>query len=325
MREDFNKLLTERERHGHKSRFRPTRHLKAFKPDEELSAGRESMKKRYGRAHGGDRKEFNENLNPLRNYIRCNVGRPWDSVYSEICQNFDKRKVINNHILEHLFQYVTIKLQYRDGVLCELQTSWRSGDGWVPVKESRWIEWYVDPADGILKENKHRKTYKQREAEGAAERLIERDKVYRKIDDSNHLFLVKGLWFNFKSKPHPPKVEEWTAPPGLLNTWESKGEWARMEAHDKRDLGGKMQLVDAPRPDEIFPPYVSGLPNKSAVRRSPYRVEHVVNFQGRYFYEKKQASAKELKAAGIVALVPFDDDLVMSHRQRSKHGIKEIF
>jgi hypothetical protein len=70
---------------------------------------------------------------------------------------------------------------------------------------------------------------------------------------------------------------------------------------------------------------VAGLPNKSTVRRSPYRVEHVVNFQGRYFYEKKQASAKELKAAGIVALVPFDDDLVMSHRQRSKHGIKEIF
>lgn len=321
MRDDFNKLLTERQRLGHKMKFRPTRHLKVFSVDEELSAGRESMKKRYGRAGATTRKQFNENLNPLRNFIRCNVGRPWDMVYSEICQNFDKRKVINNHILEHLFQYVTIDLKYIDGVLCELQTSWRSGEGWQPVADSKWIEWYVDPRDGILKERKERQTYNQRQAAEKAERNAKIAKVYRKIDEDNHLFLINGIWFNFKSKPHPPKVELWTPPLGLDYT--ERQEWEKLDSIEKRKSGGTMKMVDARRPDEIFPPYVEGLPWDFNRCRILKRTKTVV-FDYRYFYEKKQASAKELKAAGINTLVPFDDNAIMSHRQRAKHGIKTI-
>lgn len=116
MREDLNKLLCERERIGHSDRYGSYRRLKHFKDESDIedsdelftgvgSSHRESMKIRYGY----DTKSFNENLNPLYGFIHKSVGKKWDKIYSEICKVFDKRSVINQHILIHLFQKVETK------------------------------------------------------------------------------------------------------------------------------------------------------------------------------------------------------------------------
>ena len=62
------------------------------------------------------RKELNEYLNPLIRYLAKNCGRPWNNVYSEICENMDRRGVVQDHIFQHLFDYVKRHPMYKGGV-----------------------------------------------------------------------------------------------------------------------------------------------------------------------------------------------------------------
>ena len=59
-----------------------------------------------------DRKQLNEYLNPLVRYLEKNCNRPWDKVYSEISKNMDRRGTVQNHIFEHLFDYVELTILY---------------------------------------------------------------------------------------------------------------------------------------------------------------------------------------------------------------------
>lgn len=54
----------------------------------------------------GSRKWLNENLAPLRRFLRSHVGQPWDAVYSEICARIAQRSTVQKHVLFHLDQYV---------------------------------------------------------------------------------------------------------------------------------------------------------------------------------------------------------------------------
>ena len=85
MREDMQKLIVERPRWGspitnHKSK-------KRLSSDEVRTAlvDSEDYDSGPGRASSARRdKHLNENLAPLRRYLRSQVGRPWDKVFSEI-------------------------------------------------------------------------------------------------------------------------------------------------------------------------------------------------------------------------------------------------
>lgn len=52
------------------------------------------------------RKSPSETFGPLVAFLRTQVGRPWDNVYSEIRQNIDPSSVIDMHIMQHLFDFV---------------------------------------------------------------------------------------------------------------------------------------------------------------------------------------------------------------------------
>lgn len=205
MREDLNKLLCERERPRSYDHYCNYRNLERFNSlhdvpydDEDFaepftgigSGSRESMKYRYG----WDSKSFNENLNPLWGVIRKNVGRKWDKVYSELCQVFDKRSVINQHILTHLFQTVEINVVVEDG---ELWVTQRYRSAPVQLRDSD-VEYYVDPRDGILKFNAHRKSYRTVRREREAAEKAAKAKVLRVIDANTELHLINGVWFEVK-------------------------------------------------------------------------------------------------------------------------------
>jgi hypothetical protein len=47
-------------------------------------------------------KEFSDLLGPLRRYLRKQVGRPWDKVWSEISRTLDNRSLSGQHIFDHI-------------------------------------------------------------------------------------------------------------------------------------------------------------------------------------------------------------------------------
>jgi hypothetical protein len=102
MRKDMAKVVTEAPRRGHAN---PSRKW-----------GRRLTRNEYGlddhgptrapmarhRQYGWNTKEFSDVLGPLRRYLRKQVGRPWDTVWSEISQTLDSRSLTGQHILDHI-------------------------------------------------------------------------------------------------------------------------------------------------------------------------------------------------------------------------------
>src|SRR5262249_35468799 len=79
LRSDMHKVVTERPRHGHRNRSQKWGGRVAEDYD-----GRTFVSSARRRQYGWYAKEFSDFLAPLRRYLRAQVGRPWDKVYSEI-------------------------------------------------------------------------------------------------------------------------------------------------------------------------------------------------------------------------------------------------
>ena len=63
--------------------------------------------RRHARERGGF-KILNENLAPLRRYLEAQVGRPWDKVYSEIAANLRVSSTVQQHVRDHLTDFVNL-------------------------------------------------------------------------------------------------------------------------------------------------------------------------------------------------------------------------
>src|SRR5436190_1361811 len=99
MREDMAKVIVERPRLGGGASFPRPR----WRGDEMENLPRcQGMK----RAWAADSKSLNENLAPLRRFLESNVGRPWNKVFSEICQQMNMNSAVQLHIWQHVEQYV---------------------------------------------------------------------------------------------------------------------------------------------------------------------------------------------------------------------------
>ena len=148
MRADMGKVLGERPRiKSFGYRPRPKGYKKAISRC--LTHGdsppvREGIKRPYGY----HTKHFNEHLGPLRRFLDSNVGRPWNTVYSEICEHVDRDNVVQKHILTHLFQYVLRHVILIDGTLCNGEPGHRYGE---PLDERGFASWYVCPKSGLLR------------------------------------------------------------------------------------------------------------------------------------------------------------------------------
>ena len=107
MRPDMQKVIVERPRWGS---GRPSAKLGQRVDLQTVDDDFDSGPKRVSSARGGrlntrspwGGKWLNENLQPLERYIRSQVGRPWNKVYSEICERIDTRRAIGQHVLDHL-------------------------------------------------------------------------------------------------------------------------------------------------------------------------------------------------------------------------------
>lgn len=87
-----------------------------------------------------DGEKFNDRLGAVKRWMKAQVGKPWDKVYSVLRKRFDIRTTPGRHILfDHLLRMV-----------------WTSQDHTTGHSEYR--GYYVD-AEGILRENPERRRY----------------------------------------------------------------------------------------------------------------------------------------------------------------------
>lgn len=167
MRNDMSKVIVERPRRGG-GRDRKRRPAREFND----MPSKQSMK----RGHT-DLKDLNENLAPLKRYLRKNVGRPWDKVFSEICENIRMDNPVQKHVRSHVYHYVERnvieegKEIFTRGILgvCEL---W-NGD------------LYVCPKSGLLKEYRRRRKAPSR-------RISPFDKSLKGISSEKSRTVVEG-------------------------------------------------------------------------------------------------------------------------------------
>lgn len=136
-------------------------------------------------------KDFGDKLGALRGNIRANVGRPWDDVFSEFCQNLDRRSINGHHIWTHLTQEVELNayIGVDDKIYSYGRYGWR---GEV-------TGYYVHPVTGIL-EYKDPRSWK---------RHIRRQEKEVTIPVPNaegwHYRQIDGLWFKLREEFVPEK------------------------------------------------------------------------------------------------------------------------
>ena len=301
MRSDLNKQLCERERQGHDRKYRDVRRLRVFDikdPDGTPVGGKESMKTRHN--IGWNRKSFNENLNPLWGAVRKAVGRPWNKFYSELCENFDKRSVINQHILDHLFQYVEVDTIFigEDGQLW-VRNTYRAPS---LLKDSG-TEYYVDPRDGILKHNKHYKTYRQISRERAAQRAKEEAKVFRDVGDGTVVRFIDGVWFQFEMKKIPKGRYVYDKPrdKDVFQPYSFTREktWDQLTDFEKQKCGVARFTGDYAK--DIFTGELVFIDERGILRRKASFGTHTGTYKNNLYHaSKKTASHKLLKKLGLV-------------------------
>jgi hypothetical protein len=177
MRSDMAKVIVERPRHGGGGRY--PRGAQPDGPSHELWRRREGIKRPWRR----NRKSLNENLAPLWRFLRSRLGRPWDKVYSEVCERINKNSAVQLHAWQHLMQEVVTDPHK---VLGDVRM-WRCSFLWASC-------FYVDPKTGLLREKKPTPR-KQKVVPKPLDRI--------QFDSTREYRRLKGIWYELLLEPLP--------------------------------------------------------------------------------------------------------------------------
>jgi hypothetical protein len=198
MRKDMSKVIVERPRLGRsRAGLKPGRTRVVTDDD-----GEPLRASRGGRAPKSDKlektKNLNENLNPLKRYLATNVGRPWNKVYSEISEHLKPTSTVQQHVRDHLEDFVAIKTRMKAGQV--VVTPRFGGERALAEHHSLY---YVHPRTGILRKNQH---YQRSGARRRAARLKEEAEIAKRmrvIDEKTQLHLFDGVWWEVKLAKTP--------------------------------------------------------------------------------------------------------------------------
>jgi hypothetical protein len=190
MRKDMAKVIVERPRRGagNADARKPGRTRVVVDDEGEPLRAREPV-----RAKAQKTKSLNENLNPLKRYLAGNVGRPWNKVYSEISENLRPASAVQQHVKDHVQDFVAVKTRMRDGVVM----IGRRFGGEEPVAES-FSPYYVHPRTGLLLKNKTRQLMGARRRDARRRAEDERAMRMRVIDAKTQAHLFDGVWWEVR-------------------------------------------------------------------------------------------------------------------------------
>lgn len=212
MRHDMAKVVTEKPRRGHSNRSKkhgrrltrgevdaivvseaetpPAGDLPAETPPVDPPAQMAPSRAKVSRngQYGWHHKEFSDRLGPLRKYLRRQVGRPWNTVYSEMNASLDKRSLTGLHIWDHVKYEVEIHTYLGpDGKTVYPCPRWR----WVTAANQAPVAGlYVHPRTGLL-------CYKPRDDEQARDRTrtAARPVIAITLSETERLEQIDGLWY----------------------------------------------------------------------------------------------------------------------------------
>jgi hypothetical protein len=192
MRKDMSKVIVERPRRG-------LSRAKAAKPgrsrmlvdDDGDPIRAKGAKEPQGRKQ--KTKWLNENLNPLKRYLASQVGRPWRKVYSEISEHLKPSSTVQQHVRDHLTDFVAIKTRTEKGVIWA-DTRWGRP---MPLSHTSHL-YYVHPRTGLLLKNEHRVTFQQARRRAKQREEAERAKRMRVIDATKQVHLFGDDWWEVK-------------------------------------------------------------------------------------------------------------------------------
>jgi hypothetical protein len=164
MREDMYKVIVERPRRGKE------RDAIAARLRNDLDGPmRLGIRAGYGYC------SLNENLAPLRRYLRAQIGRPWNKVFGEICAGIDRRNTVQQHIHQHLRDFIAVDAAVRGGRLVQ--------------------ELYVDPRTGLIRPNRSYRSWRRAAAERRRHEQVEIETRRRRVDEHTLLLLLDDVWF----------------------------------------------------------------------------------------------------------------------------------
>ena len=193
MRNDMHKVVVERARGGQAwAKKFPRPHV----PFDDLPKY-QGIKQAH--AH---RKWFTDVLGPLRRWLRSQVGRPWNNVYSEACAVIKPDSVVRAHIKTHLLDFVLRDtFMHQREVWCFARYRW-FGTNELPVLRlaTRWTSFYVHPETGLLCEipPQRRARWRDKTAEAHAQ-------IQRWVNDTTLLRRLNGSWFECRVEAFPAR------------------------------------------------------------------------------------------------------------------------
>jgi hypothetical protein len=130
----------------------------------------------------------------LKRWLRSNVGRPWNDVFSEACQVFKADNVVRAHIRTHMMEYVERHTFMSDGEVWCVQRSIE-----VPIRSLRghtvWPKFYVHPETGILHEVPHARLVDPQRAMSAC-----RDEIRKWISPEVLLLKIHYIWYSLEMR-----------------------------------------------------------------------------------------------------------------------------
>lgn len=215
MRPDMNEVLIERPRRGMRIKTRRNNKPRAAEYVDDDSYSREL------RPTPRRTKRFDDHLGPLRRWLRSQVNRPWDKVWSELCAGIDQRSVTGRHLLGHARGEVEIECEVGEDRKIYATTGWWRHRRRAPVEGL-----YVHPHTGLLRWQEPMSQQERKRKQWAE--LPDPD--IRDLPDGDVLWRECGIWFRVRAEivpwQHRPKVRAWD--------YELGGN--RMRIVDKRQL-----------------------------------------------------------------------------------------
>jgi hypothetical protein len=218
MRSDMHKVVVERPRWNPG----PGKNVRRASLPDELLPKFEGIKRPHTR-----RKSFTDLLGPLERWLRSQVGRPWNDVYSEACAVIKPDSVIRAHIKTHLLEFVERNTFMKESRVWCYHHVWWSGANEIPMDElsGRRQQFYVHPETGLLCVVPQRK--RQRSAYDLNRLRLQM--VRRWTSETQLLIQWHGCWFLCEMKPFreiqiiPPFDFLWRMPLCLSHAREAYG------------------------------------------------------------------------------------------------------